>query len=173
MESTCAVAILFPLLIISVVTSQSNAQVVSSTRVLLRLAATESAKRLTRQVPFQTVAKGLRSGIRERSQIAIRNRDQWQALWSRHSSINANPSPPPAIDLDKEMVAAVFLGEEPTGGYGIEIVGAELTDSSLDVLFRETAPTPGAIVTQAFTQPFHIVRIELNGIGTVNFRRLP
>jgi hypothetical protein len=139
---------------------------------LLRVAAIETNKS-TDRVSFKTIAKGLRSGIREPSQIAIHSQGEWQKLWRQHTSTSTAPAPLPTVDFDKEIVAAVFLGEKPTGGYGVEISSAEVADRALTVFVRETSPKPGAIVTQAINQPFHIVRIETAGVETVSFRRAP
>jgi len=123
-------------------------------------------------VAFQTVARGNRSGIGEAAQIVIRNRGEWASLWQRHSSLDANPPAAPAIDFGKELIAAVFLGQKPTGGFAVEIVSVERNDGELTVSFRETNPPTGAIATQAFTQPFHIVRIGVEGNPAVRFRRV-
>jgi hypothetical protein len=175
MKPTCALVILALPFIPSItdINFQSTAQPLTSTSLLLRVAATEPFATSRNRAPFKTIAKGARSGVRESSQLAIRSQTQWQALWSRHSSISTNPSAAPAIDFDKEIVAAVFLGEKPTGGYGVEISSAEVADRALTVFVRETSPKPGAIVTQAINQPFHIVRIETAGVETVSFRRAP
>ena len=127
----------------------------------------------TERVSFKTIAKGLHSGIREPSQIAIRSQTEWQKLWRQHSSVGTAPAALPTVDFDKEIVAAVFLGEKPSGGYGVEISSAEVADSSLTVFVKETSPKPGAMITQAINQPFHIVRIETAGVETVSFRRAP
>ena len=148
------------------------AQLATPFSLLLRAAAIETNKSAER-VSFKTIAKGLRSGIREPSQIAIRSQTEWQKLWRQHSSVSTAPAPLPTVDFDKEIVAAVFLGEKPSGGYGIEISSAEVVGSSLTVFVKETSPKPGAIVTQAINQPFHIVRIETAGVETVSFRRAP
>jgi hypothetical protein len=116
---------------------------------------------------------GVRSGVREPSQIAIRSQTEWQNLWRQHTSTSTAPAPLPPVDFEKEIIAAVFLGEKPTGGYGVEISSAEVADSSLTVFVKETSPKPGAILTQAINQPFHIVRIEAAGLKTVSFRRAP
>jgi protease stability complex PrcB-like protein len=139
---------------------------------LLRVAAIETNKS-TDRVSFKTIAKGLRSGIREPSQIAICSQSEWQKLWRQHTSTSTVPAPLPVVDFDKEIVVAVFLGEKPSGGYGVEISSAEVVGSSLTVFVKETSPKPGAIVTQAINQPFHIVRIETTGVETVSFRRAP
>jgi PrcB C-terminal len=75
------------------------------------------------------------------------------------------------VDFDREMVVGIFLGEKSTGGYEVEIVRAEQRDSSLYFYYREKAPPPGAMVTQALTQPFHLVRVAKYGNPQIIFRR--
>jgi hypothetical protein len=137
------------------------------------IAFANSAARRANQVSFHTVLKGYRSGVRDSLEAIARNQPEWSALWKRHASIEPNLAPPPAIDFSKEIVVAVFLGEKPTGGHDVEIVGAERSDGTLLISFVEKSPRPGGVVTQAFTQPFHIVRVAAQSAARVNFRRLP
>jgi PrcB C-terminal len=118
-----------------------------------------------------TVERGDRSGIRGPLQTVIRNQDEWKALWKRHSSTDTNPSPAPIVDFNREMVVGIFLGEKRTGGYEVEIVRTEQRDSLLYFYYREKSPPPGAMVTQALTQPFHLVKIAKYENLQVIFRR--
>jgi hypothetical protein len=118
-----------------------------------------------------TVEKGDRSGIRKPLQTVIRNQDEWKAFWKRHSSTDANPTLAPIVDFDREMIVGIFLGEKSTGGYEVEIVRAERRDSLLYFYYREESPPPGAMVTQALTQPFHLVRVAKYDITQIIFRR--
>ncbi len=67
------------------------------------------------------------------------------------------------------MVIAVFSGEKRTGGYGIEITRVEenFEKGLLEVFFFETHSSPGSIVIQALTQPYHIVKLETVDIPVV------
>jgi len=172
-ESSSVVAILSLILITTTGHCPATAHVASSRQPVWQITATEPNKNSPHQVPLHTIAKGIRSGIREPSQIAIRNQTEWQQLWRQHSSASTAPASLPTVDFDRELVAAVFLGEKPTGGYGVEISSAEVADSSLTIFVKETSSKPGAIVTQAINQPFHIVLIETAGVETVSFRRAP
>jgi hypothetical protein len=124
------------------------------------------------QVSFQTIEKGFRSGVRQPLQIIIRGQAEWKDFWQQHASIKTNSLPAPAIDFNKEIAVGVFLGEKPTGGYEVEIVRAERSGRTLLISFVENTPRPGATVTQAITQPFHIVRVTIDGTGAVGFRRV-
>ena len=75
------------------------------------------------------------------------------------------------IDFNREIVVAIFLGEKPTGGFAVEIVRVGRQNGEFVVDYKEINPASGAMVTQALTQPFHIVRID-GEVGTkVTFRR--
>jgi PrcB C-terminal len=149
----------------------SSSHAVTKPRWLAQFAAADTGMKSTIQIPFQTVAKGSRSGMRETSQIVIRSQAEWDALWKRHVSIETNPPPPPVIDFNKQIVIGVFLGEKPTGGYDVEIIRAEQTDGALVIHYREKNPAPGGIVIQALTQPFHIIRVARDDNFTPAFRR--
>ena len=163
-----------PLLLIVWLTCVSpEAKAISKTPSPAEVAVVQAASNPANKISFQTIAKGVRSGIRESLQTAARSQSDWEGLWRKHVSNQTNPPPPPAVDFTKEIVAAVFLGERPTGGYEIDIVSAEQSDGVLTVSFEEKEPRPGGIQTQAFTQPFHIVRVANKDIQKVVFRRLP
>ncbi|MDL2344883.1 protease complex subunit PrcB family protein [Deinococcus sp. MIMF12] len=57
-----------------------------------------------------------------------------------------------------ETVVAVFLGQRPTGGYGIRVTGASVQNGTLTLTVEIRAPGPGAITTQALTSPWTLVR---------------
>lgn len=161
------------LMLLLILCEFSEANVKSKTFFPADAAAAQAASNLPNKVSFQTVAKGFRSGIRESLQTVARSQSEWEGLWRKHVSNQTNPPPPPSIDFTKEIVAAVFLGEKPTGGYEIQIVSADRSDGSLTLSFNEKHPPPGGMTIQAFTQPFHIVRVAATGTETVVFRRLP
>lgn len=111
-------------------------------------------------VPFTTIDKGFYSGVREPLQVVISSQEEWATLWSRHAS-GRRPAPsPPLIDFSAEMVVGLFLGQKSTGGYSVEITRAELDGANLRVFYREGNPPPGAMLTQALTQPYHLVRLS-------------
>jgi len=123
-------------------------------------------------VTYRSVGKGYRSGVRAPLQIVARNQGEWSALWRQHASGDSSSRPPPTIDFGKEIVVGLFLGEKPTGGYDVQISRAEQTNDGLTIYYREKSPPPGGMVTQALTQPFHIVRIIGEVHSEVIFRRV-
>lgn len=126
---------------------------------LILLASCAACAALTVTVPFSTLAKGLTSGVREPTRVVIRSRDDWVALWGQHMQIQAAPPSAPPVDFSRDMVVALFMGERSTGGHQIEVTHVERADSGLAVRYRSQSPDPGAMVSQALTQPFHLITI--------------
>ena len=81
--------------------------------------AQEKMNKLETRLPIDTVEKGYRSGVREPLQIVIRNQDEWNAFWKRHSYTDTNLLSAPIVYFDRELVVGIFLGEKSTGGYDV------------------------------------------------------
>ena len=114
-----------------------------------------------------TVAQGSRSGIEQSREAIARTPEEWKTLWKAHGGAESLP----AVDFSREMVAAVFPGTRPTGGYRVEITAARREGQSLVVEYMERRPGADAIVSQALTSPFHIVRLPRHD-GPVIFRAI-
>ncbi|QAA76921.1 MAG: hypothetical protein BIP78_1155 [Candidatus Bipolaricaulis sibiricus] len=111
------------------------------------------------ELSFETVDQGTSSGIRDPRQVVVRDAETWAALWYQHTT-GADPRPPvPGVDFTEEIVAAVFLGEKPTGGYAVEITRILLRSDRMVVRAGLSQPGADDVVSQALTHPFHIVRV--------------
>lgn len=113
------------------------------------------------------VARGSNSGVDEHREVVVRTLAEWESLWKEHGG----QAPAPTVDFSQEMVAAVFLGSRPTGGYRVDIVSTRRDGEALIVEYRERQPGRGDIVTQVLTMPFHIVKLPQHA-GPVRFSRL-
>lgn len=60
-------------------------------------------------VPFEPIATGRHTRVREAARLVIRDRAAWVVLWKRHAGTDA-PSAP-EVDFAREMVVAIFAGE--------------------------------------------------------------
>jgi len=65
---------------------------------------------------------------------------------------------------------AVMAGQRRTAGYAVDILTIEGGTIATTVTYRVTGPTPGALVAQVLTSPFHIVRLRRPGMA-VRFER--
>ncbi|MDK2013767.1 MULTISPECIES: protease complex subunit PrcB family protein [unclassified Deinococcus] len=73
--------------------------------------------------------------------------------YGRQSSV---PTPP---SVTGRTLIGVFLGQRPTGGYGVQVVSAISSGTQLTLRIRLTAPVPGAILAQVITSPWAIVSV--------------
>ena len=110
------------------------------------------------EVPFLRAFPGTpNGGIREETRAVIRDAKAWEEIWAR-ASLHLGPAPkPPAVDFAKEMPAIAALGEKPTGGWSVEIVGARKVGGRLWILYAIHAPGPDEVAAQVVTRPWHAV----------------
>jgi PrcB C-terminal len=117
----------------------------------------------TTSLAFRSLERGAQTGVVNTppdafaTQVVTSDADL-DLLWQAHGSSAARPT----VDFSQERVAALFLGERPTNGYGIEVVGvAEINSGTgVEVSYVRTSPAPGQLGTPAVTQPFDLVAIN-------------
>ena len=116
-------------------------------------------------IDFTTIAQGSDSGYQSADQMVIDNSEQWLDLWQQHTSNTEPPPPVPQVDFTRYSVVAVFAGEKTTGGYSVEILSVETSDSetqersAIAITVQHRQPEAGNLVTEALTYPYHIIRI--------------
>lgn len=68
-----------------------------------------------------------------------------------------------AVDYSSYFVLAVFQGEEPSSGYGIEIREVRRQGDSVALAIQLQTPAPDVIVNAIMTSPYHLVQVEKSG----------
>lgn len=63
-------------------------------------------------------------------------------------------------DIQTSNFLVLNMGEKTSGGYSIGIDTVVETDKNIVITIKETSPEPGTVVTQAFTNPFCVVKIN-------------
>ena len=63
-------------------------------------------------------------------------------------------------DVQNSNFVILNMGEKNTGGYSIAVENVIETDKNIIITVKETEPEPGSMVTQAFTYPFCVVKIN-------------
>jgi len=128
---------------------------------ILALAATLQAGDIPKveSLTMRTLAKIGFSGLTEPQQVVIREEKTWRELWSKHAVDKETASKVPKIDFSKEMVIAVALGRQRSGGYLLEITRVEIEGEKLRITYRRKAPAPDSIVLQVVTTPVHFVAV--------------
>jgi hypothetical protein len=65
-----------------------------------------------------------------------------------------------AVDAQNSNFVILNMGEKNTGGYSITIESVAETEKNIIINVKESSPDPGAMVTQAITYPFCVVKIN-------------
>ncbi len=111
----------------------------------------------------RTLRKGATCAVTKPKRLAAKDSAAYLLLWNSlfgGGPKDGRPMPPPEVDFKKEMVLAAFMGEQNSGGYAVEIKDAVEEKGKLVVTVVERSPGPGSIVTQAITNPFHLVAVK-------------
>lgn len=111
------------------------------------------------ELQFETIAKGS-GGHSEKVNYLIENDSDWEELWEKVNSLSISKPPSPEVDFTQNSIIAIFQGMKSTGGYSIEIIKVVETENSVEVFIKEVSPGENCIVTQAFTQPHHIIKTK-------------
>lgn len=112
------------------------------------------------EIVFETIDKQNISAHFERKNYAITNAADWIALWDKiYFDAFVKPALP-EIDFNKYTVVATFQGAQNSGGYDFEIVKIGEKNDIIYVFIRETVPGKNCFVTQALSNPHHIVAFQ-------------
>ena len=113
-----------------------------------------------KEVNFTVIKGGVNSGYKEKGYIVINNEQQLKKIWNKIFSIMIPPPSVPYIDFENSTLIGVFMGEKPTGGYGIEITKITEQKNKITVDIKEISPAPDCIVTMVLTSPYKIIKIN-------------
>jgi hypothetical protein len=109
------------------------------------------------QMRLETLAVGDYSGCDAAADQLISTPAQWATFWSGlHAGQGSEPARP-VVDFSTHSVLASCLGERPTGGYRAHITEVRATG---EVRVRETQPGANCAVTEALTQPYHVISVD-------------
>lgn len=108
------------------------------------------------------------SMIQEPREVLSRDLDSFKLLWKEHG---AELSSLPDVDFKQEMVIAVFMGEQSTGGYDLSIHHVLDTETELQIYLERRVPPEDSMVIQMLTAPAHFVAIPARD-KTVVFKEM-
>ena len=109
------------------------------------------------EILFETMTKSHRVTHKNAGDYVINSQNEW-IKFINNTSIFFGVIP--EIDFSNNTIIAVDLGVRNTGGYSIEITKVVETDSKVIVSVKESRPSHNAMVTQSFTQPYHVIKIR-------------
>ena len=118
------------------------------------------SEKIIQIIPFKIIEQGQFSKIEQKQNIVVDSQEEWQKLWRQHTAqMSIGSFQGPTIDFTDTTVIGVFLGKHSTGGFSISIQELVETRDEMIVTLVETSPPPDAMVTQALTSPFQIIKV--------------
>lgn len=115
-------------------------------------ASTDTGIELAQPVTILERIKGHSAALNTIGKMHIKTKEAYDALGD--ASIF-----PGEIDFDAHDLVIVALGEQPTGGYAINIESIQLQGGELAVTGKATAPGPDDVTSQVLTYPYCAVLI--------------
>lgn len=126
-------------------------------------------------VEFETVAQTVdqsTSGsteFEENQELIIKSEQEFRELWvDLHQQRSPAPDVP-VINFDNNIVIAVLMGVQNTGGYYTDIEQVGVFDGVTGISVLETMPGEGCVTTQMLTMPYHIIQISKQLPDTYEF----
>lgn len=107
-------------------------------------------------LPMRTLSQITNSQIIQPRRAIVRDLESFRLLWREHTGSFERL---PDVDFTQDMVIAVFMGEQPTGGFATEIAGVSEDNQTLRIRVRESEPDPDRMVIQMLTAPAHLVAV--------------
>ncbi|MCZ7586415.1 MAG: protease complex subunit PrcB family protein [Deltaproteobacteria bacterium] len=107
--------------------------------------------------------EGVYSGFRRETRRLITTPAEFAALWKTVWANRIDPPPAPAIDFSRQVVLVVALGSLATGGHRVTIRSVERQGDKLIARVTRTQPQPGSAVTEAMSQPYSLVVVDVGG----------
>ena len=111
---------------------------------------------------YQVVYKSQIGGKKEKSNLIIKNYEEFNALISKLNIGEEEFGKLLSIDLEKHDLLVCFLGEKSTGGYDIDVEKVKFLPNSSEVILKEIVPEKNAMVTTALTAPYMFVTLPKN-----------
>lgn len=122
------------------------------------------------EVVWEVLAQGSQAVGSAPGYLMITDEAEFLTVWNRANGAQLTVPPLPDVNFERETVLAVFLGQKPTGGYGVEVQRISLDERELYVDLLEREPGAGAITTQALTSPWIMIRVLRAGVPVAWFR---
>lgn len=107
-------------------------------------------------VPFTKLASGINANVHAQANYVIDSQEKLNSLWN----LLPGAGPMPTIDFEKNIVVALFAGEQPTTGYDLSVSGIEDSASARTVHVVLNKPAPSCLTGQIITQPYLVLEVS-------------
>jgi hypothetical protein len=120
-------------------------------------------------VPYDVVEEGGQTGFKDnQTQLrVVTSEDEWEEFWRQHQENRLPPAARPDVDFSDAFVAAVFLGQRPSGGYALNVTQVVVEDGVYRIHYESSSPGQGCGTAAVITHPYVILTLSRQeGVGT-------
>jgi hypothetical protein len=122
-----------------------------------------SHETLTAESPqTQEIAQGQYGDLEDGAQVVVRTQEEFATLWEQlHAHRDPIPEQP-NVNFGQEVVVAVVMDSQLTGGYSVNIDEALLSDDgdAAQIRYTEVSPGENCNVTMAATSPYVLASVD-------------
>ncbi len=111
---------------------------------------------------YNTMCEDISENLQEATLFKIDSQKMLESFWIKHNCLLTPKPELPIVNFDYEMLIALLDTMKSTGGYSITIHKLAENDGNIDINSIQQAAGSGCAVTQAFSQPFHIIKTSKN-----------
>ncbi len=114
------------------------------------------------RLPAQTLYASPQCGSLEQPALLwIASDEDWRFHYGQVMSLRMNPPAPPAVDFPGEGVLLIAMGQQPSAGYGLNLIGqsAAVQDGVLTVRVEWREPQPGYRQAQMISNPCLLLKL--------------
>ena len=87
---------------------------------------------------------------------------EFSAVWQLAAGAEIPTPAAPNVDFTKRKVVTVFMGQKPTGGYGLRLISSSPRRDGLRLLLEASQPQPsaGLAQSQVLTSPYLMLTVD-------------
>lgn len=109
-------------------------------------------------IAFNTLLQGQFSNISLPNQLVIKTSKDWRRLLKIHGDIKNLKKQ--KVDFYDKIIIAIFAGQQPSGGYAVNVTNIKRIDNNLHVTVSFHEPGNNESVSLALTQPFILLETD-------------
>lgn len=121
------------------------------------------------EISYEVLEEGTQTGFKDNETRlrVVTNESDWARFWETHTEISHPPPERPEVNITERFVAALFLGQRPSGGYGLNVTDVVVAEGEYRIHYEEIAPGRGCGVPAVITHPHVILTLERRAdVGT-------
>ncbi len=85
---------------------------------------------------------------------------EFGAVWQLAAGSQIPAPVAPNVDFTRQKVVTVFMGQRPTGGYGLRLISSNQRRDTLRLLLESSAPPADGVQSQVITSPYLMLTVD-------------